>query len=340
MSEPLVSVITPAYNYARFLRDAFDSLIAQTLPRWEWIVVDDGSTDDTQAVLSELAARDPRVRVVRQENSGQGAARNRGFEESRGRFVQFLDADDRLLPEKLATHVRFLEEHPETDIVYSEVAYFRSEEPERLMPSLHGKLSRSTMQRVHGVDEARVRLDHYNIIMTPSALLRREVFSAEARFHPTARLGEDYDFWIRAAASGCRFDFLETDAPLAAIRSHGTSTSRRFEVMTRGMIVVAHAFENSPLLERWPGARLPLIYEVFIGIDEAERISRARGARRIAHAASRATDAITKWRWRAYATAALVLPSPMFIRFVSRPGPETPFEIYRRLRAFLKRMSL
>ena len=337
MSEPLVSVVTPAYNYARFLGDAFDSLVAQTLPEWEWLVVDDGSSDDTQQVLAALAARDPRVRFFRQENRGPGAARNRGLQESRGRYLQFLDADDRLLPEKLARHVRFLEEHPETGLVYSEVAYFRSEAPEQLMPSLHGKLSRSIMQRVHGVDEARAKLDHYNIIMTPSALFRRSLLSAEVRFDETAPLGEDYDFWIRLAASGCRFDYLETGGPLAAIRSHSTSTSRSYETMTRGMIVVAKAFARSPLAERWPGRRLPLIYQMMLGIDEADRGSRLAGARRIIRAASQATDGVTKWRWRAYAAAAMALPRRQFIRFVSMPGPEGAFEWYRRVRGLFSK---
>src|SRR5512142_2373135 len=99
MDEALVSVIVPVYNYGRYLPDALDSVIEQTYETWECLVVDDASGDDSAAVAERYAARDNRIRCIRQEsNRGVSAARNRGIAESRGAFVQFLDADDRLLP--------------------------------------------------------------------------------------------------------------------------------------------------------------------------------------------------------------------------------------------------
>src|ERR1043165_1519732 len=150
MTPPLVSVIVPAYNYARYLHDALASVRDQTYQAWECIVVDDASTDDTAKVAAEWAKADGRIRVVGHlMNKGLPAARNSGVAESRGALLQFLDADDRLLTEKLVRHVRFLEEHPETGVVYSEAGFFRDVDPERLTPSLHGTLSRSIMARVH-----------------------------------------------------------------------------------------------------------------------------------------------------------------------------------------------
>jgi glycosyltransferase involved in cell wall biosynthesis len=107
---PLVSVVIPAWNAARTLPRAIDSVLAQTWARREIIVVDDGSADDSQAVLARYGDR---VRVVSQANGGPSAARNRGLREARGQYVAFLDADDHWLPEKLERQVALLEAHPD-----------------------------------------------------------------------------------------------------------------------------------------------------------------------------------------------------------------------------------
>ncbi|HEY6139044.1 MAG TPA: glycosyltransferase family 2 protein, partial [Thermoanaerobaculia bacterium] len=268
-----VSVIIPAYNYARFLPDAVDSVLAQTWSDWECVIVDDGSTDDTAAVARQYVERDRRVRYVRQENAGLAAARNTGLQNTTGEFVQFLDADDRLAPNKLRLHAEFLGAHPETDVVYSEVGFFRTESPQEWRPSLYGKLSHSIMARVHGAEEARRKLQHYNIMPVLAAMIRRSVVGRAGAFDEDAPSCEDWGLWIRAAAAGCRFDFCDAAAPVAAVRAHGTSMSRDPARMTRGLIAIAKAFRASPL--RWPGDELPLIYEVALGYDDV-----AHGARR------------------------------------------------------------
>jgi glycosyltransferase involved in cell wall biosynthesis len=113
---PLVSVVIPCYNQAHFLGEAIESVLAQRHPRLEVIVVDDGSPDDT----SEVAARYPGVRCVRQENQGLSAARNAGLRHSGGEYVVFLDADDRLLPEAIEAGLRGFEAHPECAFVYGD----------------------------------------------------------------------------------------------------------------------------------------------------------------------------------------------------------------------------
>lgn len=109
MQQPLASVIMPAYNAERFLREAVDSALAQTWPHLEVVLVDDGSTDGTLELAKEFARRDPRVRVFTQENAGVGAARNRGITEARGEYIAPLDADDVWFPEKLARQIGALE---------------------------------------------------------------------------------------------------------------------------------------------------------------------------------------------------------------------------------------
>lgn len=331
---PIVTVIVPAYNYARFLPAALDSVLAQSFRDWECVIVDDGSTDDTPAVARSWVERDRRFRYVRQENRGLAGARNTAIAQSRGTYLQFLDADDLLAPDKLARHAAFLNEHVGTDIVYSEVGFFRSETPGQWMASMGGRLSRSIMARVHGADEAREKLQHYNIMPVLAALVRRSVIERAGTFDEAAPACEDYGFWIRCAAAGCRFDYYPTDTPLSAVRVHDTSMSRDQRRMAKGLIAIATAFDASPLRREW----CPLIYEVALAYDAVGRGSRLGAARRIWSAAGRATEALTGWRWRVYAAAALLLPRERFLRFVGTSIPETPFELYRRSRRAISRL--
>ncbi len=120
--EGLVSVIIPTYNRAHFLKDALDSVVSQTYRPIEVLIVDDGSTDETESMVeywrSEVDALDFQARYIRQENGGAPKARNRGLLESRGEFIQFLDSDDVLHPEKLSRQVACLRESDGVDYVY------------------------------------------------------------------------------------------------------------------------------------------------------------------------------------------------------------------------------
>jgi len=97
-----VTVVIPSFNCARFIREAVDSALAQTVPPLEVIVIDDGSTDGTPEIMAGYAS-DPRVRYLHQKNAGQSTARNNGIRAARGEFIALLDADDRWKPDKLET---------------------------------------------------------------------------------------------------------------------------------------------------------------------------------------------------------------------------------------------
>lgn len=114
-----VSIITPVFNGEAFIRDAAKSMLSQTYIDWEWIIVNDGSTDQTASILAELD--DPRVIVVHQPNAGVSAARNRGLERASGELVTFLDADDMLPPRALQCRVEYLDANPHVDIVNGQV---------------------------------------------------------------------------------------------------------------------------------------------------------------------------------------------------------------------------
>lgn len=113
-----VSIIIPCYNQAQFLPSAIASLQAQTLGAWECIVVDDGSTDNTAETVANIALHEPRVRLVQQLNGGSASARDAGLKEAQGTFIQFLDADDTIAPEKLERQVQLMERE-NLDISYT-----------------------------------------------------------------------------------------------------------------------------------------------------------------------------------------------------------------------------
>ena len=114
---PLVSVLTGNYNYASFLGETIESVLHQTYTNFEIIVCDDGSTDESCEAVEQYAQRDPRVRLIRQQNGGQASAWNTAYRESRGEIICFLDADDRFLPEKLEVVVRAFQSNPKSGFV-------------------------------------------------------------------------------------------------------------------------------------------------------------------------------------------------------------------------------
>ena len=106
---PLVTIVTPAFNCAAYIKDTYASILAQTEPSWEWLVVDDASQDDTSQILGQIAAADQRVVVeTLTKNVGAGLARNRAIKNARGRFIAFLDSDDYWRPEKIANQTQMM----------------------------------------------------------------------------------------------------------------------------------------------------------------------------------------------------------------------------------------
>jgi hypothetical protein len=126
MTAPSISVITPCYNGGKYLRETIESVLAQTYPPLEMIVVDDGSTDDSAAIAESFG---PPVRVIRQTNQGESAARNRGIAEARGDYLHFLDADDLLHPEAFARLADAVRDTPGA-VALMGCAYF-TDDPQR-----------------------------------------------------------------------------------------------------------------------------------------------------------------------------------------------------------------
>ena len=182
---PRISVIIPAYNRARLLAEAIDSVLAQTHSDFELIVVDDGSTDDTPSLLDGYGAG---IRVFRQVNRGVSAARNEGIRMARGELIAFLDSDDLWLPEKLSAQTAFFNAHPESRICQTEEIWIRN--GVRVNP-----------RRRHRKPTGDIFLPSLQLcLVSPSAvMLRRELFQEIGLFDESLPACEDYDLWLRVS---------------------------------------------------------------------------------------------------------------------------------------------
>jgi glycosyltransferase involved in cell wall biosynthesis len=187
-NDATVSVIIPAYRAAATIGRAMDSLLAQTRPPDEIIVIDDGSPDDLAGALAPYANR---FTLLRQENSGVASARNRGLEHARGSFIAFLDADDCWEPDKLARQLNIFREHPELGLVASR---FYVQEPgrERYFPAAAVPPIYDRVLTLAG----EAAFEAATWVLTSTVLVRRAALGGQ-RFDPQLRTAQDRDLWVR-----------------------------------------------------------------------------------------------------------------------------------------------
>lgn len=225
----MVSVVVPCFNYAHFLNQCIESLAHQSYDRWECIIVDDGSTDTTPQICSRLSRQDPRVKFLRQDNCGLSAARNAGIRLSRGEFVQLLDADDLLEPDKLKVQVEFLHDHADTDIVIGRAAFFTA--GSRSEP--RDWSSKRTIARPAAGQAGAVlaELVNENFFPVNAVLMRRSVLDSEDLFDQSLPAREDWDLWLRCALRGRRFAFVSAERDRALVRQHGGNMSAARQLM-------------------------------------------------------------------------------------------------------------
>jgi glycosyltransferase involved in cell wall biosynthesis len=210
---PLVSVVIPCYNSARYLAETLESVLAQTYARVEVIVVDDGSTDATPKIVQSYP-----VQYLYQANRGISAARNTGVVHSRGKYVQFLDHDDRLLPGAIEVGVKFLEQQPEYAMAVGEHRYIRADGTEIGYSQKHAI----------GHDHYEELLEH-NFIETPCSVLhRRSALELTGFFDEKVQGAEDYELYLRTARQSRVFTH---DVPVAEYRLHEANTSGNAERM-------------------------------------------------------------------------------------------------------------
>jgi glycosyltransferase involved in cell wall biosynthesis len=208
MAQPTVSVVIPAYNAAQFIRKTLDSVLAQTYAVVEVMVVDDGSKDDTCALVETYGGP---VKLLRQKNAGPSTARNYGTRSSSGELIAYLDADDAWKPEKIEKQVKALEANPEAVLCYTGLLNFNEEEGFEF-PSAPTPLAQL---------EAELRIRNPRIVPS-SVLVRRWAFEQFAGFDPALKGSEDWDFAIAMLEMG---PFVVLEEPLTLYRLASTGLS-------------------------------------------------------------------------------------------------------------------
>ncbi|MDP3704044.1 MAG: glycosyltransferase [Candidatus Omnitrophota bacterium] len=208
---PTASIITPTHNRATMLKEAIESVLAQTYQDWEHIIVDDGSTDGTMGLVTRYAGQDPRIRYVFRRHGGLPAARNTGLLAARGRYLAFLDDDDLFLPDKLKRQVATLEQRPELCFIYAPVYEVHdNREGSRYLPR---HLGRTFAELFDGATP-----------QVSSIMVRRACLEEVGGFDERLPHCQDYDLWLRLAA---RFPFDYLTDPVGVYRRHRTNMSRK-----------------------------------------------------------------------------------------------------------------
>jgi len=237
---PLVSIVTPTFNQAAFLCETIESVLTQDYPNIEYLIFDDGSTDETPEILSGYTGR---VAWESQTNIGQTATINKGWERSRGEIITWLNSDDTYLPGAVSKAVDYFQKHPGVDIVYGD--------------TLLTKADGSPIERMKAAEFNYHELvaKCHNPIPQPSAFIRRSVMEDVGLLDPSYYYFMDWDFWLRAGIDHSIAYFPEL---LSTYRLHEASKT------------VAQAVRAAPELE--------YMYRKFFALpnlrDEIQRLER------------------------------------------------------------------
>ena len=192
-SMPLVSVVIPTYNYANYLPRAIDSVLAQTFHKYEIIVVDDGSIDNTASVMDAYVTKYPdRIHYIYQKNSGPNAARNKGIESANGELIALLDADDEWLPEKLSKQVSFALNNHQIGMIGCGIQWVKDDGTVIFEGQGVTVPSRSELI-IH------LKMKNFRFGGSSGVVVRKRCFDIVGKFDEELRGSEDRDMWLRIA---------------------------------------------------------------------------------------------------------------------------------------------
>jgi glycosyltransferase involved in cell wall biosynthesis len=192
MPAPVISIVMPFYNAAPYLAEAVQSMLDQTFSDFELILINDGSTDNSEQVIRGF--NDPRIKYIRNEgNKGLVYSLNKGLDEARGVFIARMDGDDISLPERLQKQVQYLKAHPEADLLATTVQLIN----EKGQHTGYWKEDRDNINPAHIYEFLPVN----NCIAHPSVLARAEKIKS-LRYREAQGQAEDYDLWLRWIAAG------------------------------------------------------------------------------------------------------------------------------------------
>lgn len=266
----LVSIVIPCYNRANIVRETIDSVLAQTYAKFEVILIDDGSTDNTREVITTYDDR--RIRYFYKANGGLSAARNSGLDSARGEFIAFLDSDDVWQSWKLSAQVEIFRRHPEAGLVWSDMSAFRNAGEilaERHLRTYYSVYSVVNFEQTHEragtlsdlVADAPVGFAtcpyyvadvfHHmfsgNLVHPSTAVVRRDRLQKSGPFEPeiTGLGAEDYHFYFRICSHG-PIAFLDAPTTLYRVHSSQLSTCNSLHEARGNLNVVMHWMHRRP----------------------------------------------------------------------------------------------
>jgi glycosyltransferase involved in cell wall biosynthesis len=214
MSTPIVSVVMSVYKGERFLRESVESILDQGFCNFEFIIIDDGSTDSSASLLDSYQRNDPRVRVYHQENRGLVESLNCGCGLARGKYIARMDADDIAVRDRLMKQIEFMEEHPEVAVLGGAIEVINT--VGKSLATHHYPIKNPEIQQalLHGDCP----------LVHPAILMRKDVFASVGGYRKVVIDAEDYDLWLRMAD---RSQLANLEAVVLKYRRHPYQISIR-----------------------------------------------------------------------------------------------------------------
>lgn len=223
---PFFSIITPTYNRAHYLPEMLESVQQQTFENYEHIIVDDGSEDDTESIISAKASSDPRIKYIKQSNEGRSVARNVGIENSQGEYVCFLDSDDVWLPNHLAELNKAISTQIEPAFYHTGLIWFYEDKtPDKQV------VYRPRHLYTSDAEFAIVNQFAPDCVCVPKAVL------LEDQFNPNLSINEDMELWGRITSN---YPVISVEAATAKLRVHSGNTSA---IVEDAITPMKHVFE-------------------------------------------------------------------------------------------------
>ena len=248
MKNPKVSVVIPAYNHEKYVGEAIQSVLDQTFQDLELIIINDGSTDHTEAEI--LTFKDDRIRYYSQENRGLSATLNRGIELSRGEYFNFLPSDDAFFPEKLETQLRCFEEDPNLGLVFAYPFLIDAEGRE----ITDGPAAQWAIVPYKTKEEIFPAFFERDFLSAPTALIKMDCFKKVGVFDESFQYAQDYDMWMRVLKY---FDVRLLKQPLVKYRWHGANLTYQAtpETELERVKVLLKAYKNLSIEDIFPTLR-------------------------------------------------------------------------------------
>ncbi|MCZ4224352.1 glycosyltransferase family 2 protein [Pedobacter rhodius] len=244
MNKPLVSIIIPTYNYAKLITETLESVLGQSYDAWECIIVDDGSTDNTEDIVKDFinCHSTYSFTYIKKVNEGTSVAKNTGVNIAAGKYVQFLDADDLISVDKLAVQVSLLESGI-AGVVFSKSVFFTDDNSRRKLIDRYpnGFLAEETL---HGSALLK-RMVKNNIVTIGSPLVKKDILLEAGLFDTELKNNEDWLLWFKVGVICRKFVYDDNIKSYTSIRVHHASAMNNHSKMFQGEVIVRREIESA-----------------------------------------------------------------------------------------------